>query len=458
MTNDSLVSGGSVAEKPPAREYSKYERLLLPAMLLIGVLFDRLVVSEAFDIIGLHYNQRASIFWLCYLVIFYVLNRSALRKNSITLIIGGCTALLCIWPLLYKHANYGDLTLLVIPCVLMAHAQIYAQDIGSKQILRLLAAWFSGFFVRPFSAIKHAFGAIGSCLKIDKRPLAKSLGIAIGLTALLLAVIIPLLMKADMVFGHFARKLFNGANPGSAIFHGFIILITAMLFFSHFWNVRFKGPIVSKELDSNTLEKLRLQRLVSYFVLTAVLCVYVLFCAVQFKYLFAGSGLPAELKYFEYAQYVREGFAQMVTICVINLLLYGFFIHASGRERGLNILMLLLLAVTVVILISGALRLLNYIDEHGMTWLRLLSFWFIIYLAAAVALCTVRLFREKLPVVMLCALVLLVWYTALGYASPGKLISYYNENIGYASIGYYEETGYYEGDDYSEAPFGSINE
>jgi uncharacterized membrane protein YczE len=85
-------------------------------------------------------------------------------------------------------------------------------------------------------------------------------------------------------------------------------------------------------------------------------------------------------------------------------------------------------------LVSGFIRLGLYIDAYGLTWLRLISGWFIIYLAAAVVLCAVRMLKEKLPLIMICAMLLLGWYVVLGYANPDGLIARYNTHYDYEVV------------------------
>jgi len=68
-----------------------------------------------------------------------------------------------------------------------------------------------------------------------------------------------------------------------------------------------------------------------------------------------------------------------------------------------------------------------YIDTFGMTWLRLLSAWFIAYLGMVIALCVVRIFKKELPVVGLSAMLLLIWYIALGYLNPDGFIGWFNQ-------------------------------
>jgi hypothetical protein len=173
---------------------------------------------------------------------------------------------------------------------------------------------------------------------------------------------------------------------------------------------------------------LSIDAIICYIVLGAACLLYVLFCAVQFTYLFAGAGLPGDMTYSEYA---REGFAQTVAVCALNLLIFGVFLQFGAKLKAASVLLAALLGLTSVMLFSGFIRLKLYIDAYGLTWLRILSAWFIIYLVAVIVVCVVRMLRVKLPAIALCALILLGWFTALGYANPDALAAGYNQSYHY---------------------------
>jgi len=148
---------------------------------------------------------------------------------------------------------------------------------------------------------------------------------------------------------------------------------------------------------------------------------------VQFAYLFALVGLPEGMTY---ANYAREGFVQTLVVCGINLVLFGVFMQI-GKGKALRWLLDALMGLTLVMLLSGAMRLNLYIGAFGFTWLRLLSGWFMVFLAVVVLLCvlkTVPRFRQ-LPVLGISMLVLLGWYVALGFLNPDGFIAWYNQVV-----------------------------
>jgi cytochrome b subunit of formate dehydrogenase len=101
-------------------------------------------------------------------------------------------------------------------------------------------------------------------------------------------------------------------------------------------------------------------------------------------------------------------------------------VRYGAKDRTLTALLYGLLGLSGVMLFSGFVRLRLYIGAYGLTWLRILSAWFIIYLAAVLILCAVRMRREKLPLIGVAAMILLGWFAVLGYSNPEGLAEWYN--------------------------------
>jgi len=434
-----LPNGNAVKpEKSGPRVYTGKERQLLLLALGIGVLFDRLVFAS-----GYHLPFFSSIFWLLFLVLFYLFNWERIRKSKVLWIVGGMTAALCLWSLLFDYSSaYGSLTTLVIPAVLMAHCQYFALELSLKDAGKLTAAWFSGWLIKPFSAIPVLFGALLSLGGGGKKSTLKKILIGVGLTIPLFMVILPLLAQADRVFGFFLEGLLWNFDLPAFVMHSLTVVLAAVLFYSYLWN----AGLAPKPEEKAAKEEPSLDWIISCTVLGSVLLVYLLFCTVQFTYLFAGAGLPGGMTYSEYA---REGFSQIILVCGINLALFGVFLRYGRNKRVVSILLAALLGLTAVMLFSGFVRLRLYISAYGLTWLRLISTWFILYLGAALLLCGVRMAREKLPLVGICAILLLGWYGALGYANPEALITRYNLNASGSVQAWAEEQSdlYYMPDD-----------
>jgi hypothetical protein len=247
-----------------------------------------------------------------------------LKSNAALWLATGCSTALCVWNIIFNamgkifdNYEFAYLTFVVIPFVLMAHTQVTAGGYSLKETGRIAAAWFSGWLIKPFSGMPALIDSIGSFAADGKRQNVKKAAAGIAVTIPLLFIIISLLSGADMVFGYYLRRLTESLNISSLIGHIVIVIIAFALFYSFLWNVGF-GP------KNKPIEKISfsIDALAGGIVLAAVIAVYILFCAIQFTYLFARAGLPLDLTYSEYA---RQGFAQTVAVCAINLLIYGVY-------------------------------------------------------------------------------------------------------------------------------------
>ena len=154
--------------------------------------------------------------------------------------------------------------------------------------------------------------------------------------------------------------------------------------------------------------------------LAALLLIYAVFAYVQFAYLMGLRGLPAELTYSEYA---RQGFSELVWVSIINLFVFGLCLARGEESKPLRGLMFALLAATLILLYSAAMRLILYTEAYGLTFMRLLPLWFMAFLLFVLLLCTVRLIRRKLHLVRIAAMGLVVWYLLLNVVNVDGLIA-----------------------------------
>ena len=391
-------------------KYSVKERLLLIVALFLGIAFDRIFVVSGFE------------FWLCFLVTFYAFYWKKLRKDFVSWFLAGCSAALCIWSFFFSHIPYisslAFLNFLVIPGVLMGLVIYTTGDFHLKDTGNIAIAWLMGFFAKPFTAIPHFFLAIGALLGNKDKSKSKRIVIGAVISIVLLAILLPLLGSADRAFGYHLEQIFINFDVAAFIFHSIIIFLACILFYSFLWNVGFGEKV--KALKKTTA---RIDGLIGCIVLGSITLLYITFCVVQFSYLFAGAGLPGGMTYSEYA---RHGFSQTVVVCSLNMLIFGVFQH-YGKNSPINKGLLIgLLVLTAVMLFSGFIRLGLYIDAYGMTWLRLLSAWYYIYMGVVTIMCGVRLWLKKLPLISTCALILVGWYIVLGYVNAFGFIPWYN--------------------------------
>jgi hypothetical protein len=161
--------------------YVLTEKILLPVSLIIAVLFDRLMFVPLFSE---RMTSFSGIFWLCFLTAFYALHWKRLRGNPALWFIAVCSAVLCVWQIIFTGSNmeYGALTYLVVPAVLMAHVQAAAMNCSFRNLGRVTTAWFGGWFVKPFSGIPAFAGVISSLFSRGNKSYIRSIGLGTVIT------------------------------------------------------------------------------------------------------------------------------------------------------------------------------------------------------------------------------------------------------------------------------------
>jgi hypothetical protein len=156
-----------------------------------------------------------------------------------------------------------------------------------------------------------------------------------------------------------------------------------------------------------------------------------LFVAVQLAVLFGGDGYVLKTAGVTYAQYAREGFAQLVVVAVLTLAVVAAALRwaraGSKDARLLRALLATLCLLALVVLASGLHRLGLYERAFGFTRTRLAVDAFLLFGAALFALVIVALAMNKrawLPraTVLLCAVSALAFWAS----DPDRRIARHN--------------------------------
>ena len=437
------------------REILKGEKFLLLVSFIVAVLCDRLLFNVAINQIWNIFYFTA-IFEICFTVIFCAVNYKKIYKKKYLWLTAGLIISLCVWNFIFDYASdYGILTFLVIPASLMMFTQLAVENLNLKNITGIIIAWFMGWIIKPFVAIHKCISVLtGFLFPKDKanKSLFIKITLAVIITVPLIVLLIFLLSGADKVFGYFVDKIFESFDIYDLILHGILIIIGFFIFYSFLWHGKYGE---SSNIGDKIKKEYKADNIILYIILSSVLILYILFCIIQFAYLFASAGLPDGISYSDYA---REGFAQIVVISGINLIIFGCVIkfgkiHKPGeKDIVLKIMLYVLVAVTGIMLTSGFMRLGLYIVKEGMTFLRLISAWFMIYLVLVLILCVIRLIKAKLPLIVCCAILLLFSYNVLGYINPDAFITKHN-------LSKYEELEYNNKiDDWVEYAFNNLSD
>lgn len=292
-------------------------------------------------------------------------------------------------------------------------------------------------FPKYFSAVFRTAGGVFACLlrpfsdmisyfdaqkqeKADKKIyfLPVLTGICIAIPLLLL--ITMLLASADVIFDNIFGSIIENLNI-SNIFKIFILMVT-VFFFSY----AVFATLCKKGIQEETKDKRHFDPVVAIVVTSLLGVLYLLFCGIQILYLFIGNmTLPDG---YTYARYAREGFFQLLAVCIINLILVLMCLGLFRESRVLKGILTVICGCTFIMIFSSALRMILYIDTYSLTFLRVFVLWSLAVIFALMAGVTVSIFHKRFPLFLYGTITVTVCYLILSFAHPDYWIARYNLN------------------------------
>ena len=327
---------------------------------------------------------------------------------------------------------YANLGLSVLNCFIIlftaagATFLLSGQSRFSLRDARILPETVRLSFLALFSKADHPFRLL-SRLKKHRAGSLRRVLLSLLITLPLLAVVIALLSSADEVFGSIFESLgdrLRELSPGTSLWKLLRTLVLALFIASGLYYLQTEAPA------SEPAEKPAKERCVLPFLLPALLldAVYILFCAIQIKYLFGGAEAAAMAG--GWANYAREGFFQLVAVAAINL---GLCLLGCREDRlagkggsALRLSSGLMLLLTLLILLSAARRMQLYILAYGLSLLRLMTLWGMLVIAVGILAAGWKLLRPRFSFFRVFAPFTLTAWCVFCLANPGGVIANYN--------------------------------
>ena len=235
----------------------------------------------------------------------------------------------------------------------------------------------------------------------------------------LLIVVVALLASADAVFGNLLQQLaVNITMPEHMVG---IIFLTIFAFFAAYCYL----AVIMNRPVSDAVHDFKQGEPVMAITITSVLAVvYFLFSLIQIIYLFGGAMTLPEG--YTYAEYARQGFFQLLFVCVINLVLVLVCLTCFKDNKALKIILTIISACTFIMIASSAYRMLLYISIYLLTFLRVLVLWSLVLLTILLAGVFVSIFKEGFPLFKYCMLAVTIMYLGLSFSHQDYWIARYN--------------------------------
>lgn len=286
-----------------------------------------------------------------------------------------------------------------------------------------LGKYAASICVTTIYALEHVVSPIVDAtvfFKAEKNERTKTISaVVIGLLLAipLLTVAISLLLSADVVFEEVWHRIFRLDMTEW-------FLITCTFLFGLFASYGGIAAVSEHRVKDAVAEKKKLSAIIAITTLSLTMVVYFVFSVIQIVYLFIGKmALPQG---YTYAEYAREGFFQLLTVCILNVIIVLAVQKHFYKHPVLNGLLAAISACTYVMGASAFLRMLMYIDVYYLTRKRILVLWALITIGFLLAGIVIQIFREQFPLLRYGMCVFCACYLVLAFSHMDYFIADYN--------------------------------
>ena len=315
---------------------------------------------------------------------------------------------------------------------------IYMTAAGSKGVERYLPfAVCKAIFEYPFSHFgKQAAITQDHLSKTKAGSNVKYIVTGLLLTVPLTAVVASLLMSADDGLASMLSDIFEKVfSPG--IWNVILQLMIAVPFSMYLFGMLYSNThrdLITPLEEQSCIQKLFGMRFVSnlvmYTAVTPICILYVMFFISQASYFLSAfrNDLPEG---FTYADYARQGFFELCAVAVINLIVLcaiSLFSKKAGREKpfALKLYSVVLSVFTIILIATAMSKMVMYIENYGLTQLRVYTSWFMVLLALIFVLIIIKQFRFDMRFAGYITAVFTVMFAVLCFSRPEALIAKYN--------------------------------
>ena len=399
--------------------------------IILCILHSILLVSQSFGINVLLFTIPL----LGTIIYFLKYNESIVNKKGLLLII----PILILSSTYFIYNNvFNIINILVIPFLYLL---LYVVTLNKLKYFKDLLIEPIKLVFRPLDYISNFYKESISEIPKDKiSPTAIKVFKSLIIVIPIVIVVLFLLTSADQIFSNLFSSfdvLFENLRFSNILLRIFNIII---LFFYlggtlYYISKKYKDdyreekqPILKDPLTINIL-------------LTILNIIYIVFDVIQVNSLL----LHRVSTGFNYANYAREGFFQLMLISIINIVII-LFSKKSEEKNYTKIMSLLTVLLTLIIIVSSFYRMFLYEQAYGYTLLRLGVYIILITEVILLIQTIIYIFNKKINILKYYLIITLFVYSLVNCFSIDRVIA---EN----NIKRYERTGkidlnYLENGDY----------
>ena len=322
---------------------------------------------------------------------------------------------------------FNNVGIILLFMMAMAHQLYKDSEWGFPEYVKKLFIMLWTWII----SVGEIFHSTGKKEKIQTTKRKNTGPVLLGILAavLMLIIVLPLLMMSDEIFLHIFNRFFRFLNPFNLIWKidvsNIIGIICTFLFGTAALYAFFAG-LFKMNLGGKEERKPGNSNYVTGITFTGIMAaVYVLYSGIQILFLFLrlDSGLPEEVTY---SQYAHQGFWQLLFVSLINFVTVLICVKIFEDNKVLKLLLTVISICTCIMILAAAYRMILYVKEYNLSFLRVLVLWFlavlmIIFWGVIYSIFSreFRLFRYITSVVSVC-------YILFSFSHPDVLIAGYN--------------------------------
>ncbi len=247
--------------------------------------------------------------------------------------------------------------------------------------------------------------------------------------ALMLIIVMPLLMMSDEIFSQIFFSIFHFLSPleilrkidlgniTGILFTFLFGMISLYAFFAGLFRMNLGGKDKKTQGNSNHVTGITFTGIMAF--------VYVLYSGIQILFLFfrLDTGLPEGVTY---SQYAHQGFWQLLFVSIINFVTVLVCNRIFEEDRVLKLLLTVISVCTCIMILSAGYRMILYVSEYNLSFLRILVLWFLAVLMIIFFGVIYSIYRKEFRLFRYMTAVVSVCYILFSFSRPDALIADYN--------------------------------
>ncbi len=378
--------------------------------------------------------------FFCQMAIGYTISTIALvsalviyiiKNGEFTFLSISCLVLMVLSSIVFTLYGNDDISRFIAFVVMFVSTVLCTTSLTDKTVADNLNGVFK--LIRTFIApIENAPTIAKSVLKHDKKKTVLQVGGAVLAAIPVLAIVISLLVSADAAFEGLVDKIASTLGTTVVKLIVSVVVFVGVILFA----VTCKFELNNAKGKPFQLDKTRIIN--APFAITflgLIAFVYLVYMFSQTAYFFSGflGILPTGYE-FSFAEYARRGFFETEAISFINLAIMVLSVWLTiRRENGtLNPVIkgiLTFIGVFTILFIATAIsKMFMYIDEYGLTVLRLCTSAFMLATAIVIIAFIIRIFNPELKTIKYAVLISMLIFTVLSLCGIERTIADYNVN------------------------------